>query len=106
MMQKKLEKIDKKNIVFDLTGVLFHPCKKKIIGQVGITRLLSYMVRHLESPKKVFDRAFDFMDLISSVPQDSNYNFRYKDRLMPLLAYDLMVAFFIPTLIIGHNKWS
>jgi len=92
MVQKKLIKIDKKNIVFDLTGVLFNPCKKKIVGQVGVMRLLWYMVRHLEKPTKVFDRAFDFMDLISPVPQDSNYNFRYKDRLMSQLAYDLMIG--------------
>ena len=50
------------------------------------------MVRHLEKPTKVFDRAFDFMDVISPVPRDEQYNFRYKDRLMSKLAYDLMIG--------------
>ncbi len=92
MLLKQVDKIDKKNIVFDLTGVLFHLSKSFVLNEIGILRLLWYSIRHFKNPFNFFDRCIDFLCEVSPPPNDPNYKFNYKGRLWPEFLNDFMIG--------------
>ena len=53
----KVPMITKKNIIFDLTGVLFYPSKIFLPFEIGLFKLARYSVSHLKNPFKLFENA-------------------------------------------------
>ncbi len=76
----KIPSITQKNIVFDLTGVLFHPSKKFLLFQAGVWNLLWYGITHLKNPLRIFETAL--LTLISEIEGVSDEHF-YKEYPLP-----------------------
>ncbi|MBX9831179.1 HAD-IA family hydrolase [Candidatus Babeliales bacterium] len=79
-----------KNIVFDMTGVLFeiHTSKLLYIQKIGILRLLGYALWHLRSPFDIIPIMLDFLDKMSP-PTNNKY---YKGRILPELIYKWQIG--------------
>ncbi|QQR48874.1 HAD-IA family hydrolase [bacterium] len=77
---------EQKNIVFDMTGVLFefHMSKFLLLRKIGIMRLLAYSIWHYKNPFNLLNITLDFLDKISP-PTNNKF---YKTRKLPQLTYE------------------
>lgn len=77
---------EQKNIVFDMTGVLFEFNMNKFekLRKIGFMRLLAYAVWHGKNPFNLLNITLDFLDKISP-PTNNKF---YKTRKLPQLTYE------------------
>ncbi len=89
MSPERKAEIKQKNIVFDLTGVLFHPSQKYLLSEIGLLKLLWYALRHRQNPFNVFHKLLDFLTQVSPPTQKDKF---YKGRILPACLCQAMVG--------------
>lgn len=75
-----IDSINQKNIIFDLTGVLFYPSKLFLPFEVGILSLAQYSIRHCANPFSIFETAL--LDFLYGLDGKSESHF-YKQYQLP-----------------------
>lgn len=77
---EKVPWITKKNIIFDLTGVLFYPSKIFLPFEIGFFKLARYSISHFKNPFKLFENAL--LNFLYEIEGKSE-NHYYKQYQLP-----------------------
>jgi len=70
---KNINTINHENIIFDLTGVLFHLGKNAISKEIGLPTVLWYSLTHWHNPLKFGEVLIDFLNHISPATNGMHY---------------------------------